>query len=247
MLQPKKFLYIVNFVLLFVLLGMSILNQAVLAQSKEMLGMRAGGLFNQLTNLKLGGGGGGDVKLTGDLAQDAVVLAISRGAPKIYGPELNVSFDSVQASMNIMKQFDPTYGNKKIILAGDDLKRYVDVGLRIACEYCCGAKALVSKDGEAACGCAHSQAMRGLAAYLIKNHSQEYSNDQILRELARWKGSYFPKQMIKKVGEQMQNGQFTPDVASLLLDLELPKYSASSKSAPLPSDIKDLPGMVGGC
>ena len=245
MLQPKKYLYIVNFVLLFVLLVMPILNQAVLAQSKEMMGMRAGGLFNQLTNLKLGGGG--DAKLTGDLAQDAVVLAIAKGEPKIYGTELSVSFDRVQNSMDIMKQFDPTYGNKKIVLAGEELKRYVDVGLRIACEYCCGAKALVSKDGEAACGCAHSQAMRGLAAYLIKNHSQEYSNDQILRELARWKGSYFPKQMIKKVGEQMQNGQFTPDVASLLLDLKLPKYSASSQSAPLPSDIKDLPGMVGGC
>lgn len=244
MLQPRKILYITNFVLLFVLLASALFSWATLAQSKEMMGMRRSNLLSRLTAL---GAGNGEIKLTGELARDAVVLAISRGAPKIYGPELNVSFDGVQASMDIMKQFDPTYGNKKIILAGDALKRYIDVGLRIACEYCCGAKALIDKNGEAACGCAHSQAMRGLAAYLIKNHAQEYSNDQILRELARWKGSYFPKQMIKKVGEQMQSGQFTPDVASLLLDINLPKYSASSKEAPLPSDIKDLPGMVGGC
>lgn len=244
MLQPKKFLYIVNFVLLFILLSMSILNQAVLAQNKEMMGMHAGNFLNRLTSIRLGGG---DAKLTGDLAQDAASLAISRGIPQVYGQELIVSFDDVQKSMDIMKQFDPTYGNKKIVLAGEDLKRYIDIGMRIACEYCCGAKALVSKDGEAACGCAHSQAMRGLAAYLIQNHAKEYSNDQILRELARWKGRYFPKQMTKKVGEQMQSGQFTTDVASLLLDLKLPKYSTASQDVPLPSDIKDAPGMVGGC
>lgn len=243
MLQPKRFLYITNFVLLFVLLATTVLSQAVMAQSKKAMGMQTAGFLSRLSDVGWGGGAG----LTGELAQDAVTLAISRGEPKIYGTELGVSFDRVQNSMDIMKQFDPTYGNKKIVLAGEELQRYIDIGLRISCEYCCGAKALVGKNGEAACGCAHSQAMRGLAAHLIKNHGQEYSDDQILRELARWKGSYFPKQMIKKAGEQLQSGQFTTDIAALVLDIKLPKYSASSKSAPLPSDIKDLPGMVGGC
>ncbi|MEK7508827.1 MAG: hypothetical protein AAB568_03160, partial [Patescibacteria group bacterium] len=94
MLQPKKYLYIVNFVLLFVLLVMPILNQAVLAQSKEMMGMHHSGFLNRLTNIRLGGGG--DAKLTGDLAQDAASLAISRGVPQVYGQELGVSFDDVQ-------------------------------------------------------------------------------------------------------------------------------------------------------
>ena len=53
--------------------------------------------------------------------------------------------------------------------------------------------------------------------------------------------------MIKKVSDQITSGNYTPDVASLLLDLKLPKYSGASKEAPLPSEIKDAPGMVGGC
>lgn len=233
--------FIVNLALLAILIVSLITNQILIAQINRSLGLN-GFMEQALAKIKLNGG-----KLSGDLAKDAAALAIAQGAPEKYGAVLGVSFEQVQASMNIMKEFDPTYGKSKIILTGDDLKRYIDIGLKIACEYCCGAKNLVSPNGEAACGCAHSQAMRGLAAYLIKNNGAEYTNDQILRELARWKGRYFPKQMMKKVGEQLQSGQYTADVAALLLDMKLPKYSGQSGAIPLPSDIKDAPGMVGGC
>ena len=149
--------------------------------------------------------------------------------------------------MNIIKQFDLGYGNNKPALSAEEKKRYTDINLRISCEFCCGAKAIVFENGEASCGCAHSQAMRGLTAYLIKNHGAEYTDNQILRELAIWKGRYFPKQMIQKMSDQIQSGQYTPDIASLLLDVKLPKYGANSQSAPVPSDIKNLPSMVGGC
>ncbi|MBI4427292.1 MAG: hypothetical protein HY569_02320 [Candidatus Magasanikbacteria bacterium] len=244
--NPK--LKVVNFALLGVVAVSMIANGWIMGETKDKLGLNSKGLFDRLSPLSFfSGAGGGAIKLSGNLGEDAVKLAIASGVPGIYGQELNVSFDQVVPSMTAMKAYDPTYGNKKIVLQGADLKRYVDIGSRIACEYCCGAKSLVFPNGEAACGCAHSQAMRGLAAYLIQNHGAEYTDDQILRELARWKGRYFPKQMTKKMTEQLQNGQYTPDMAALLLELEVPKYSGQSGDAPLPSSIKDAPGMVGGC
>ena len=54
------------------------------------------------------------------------------------------------------------------------------------------------KAGDAACGCAHSFAMRGLAKYLISEHDEEFTNEEILTELAKWKTLYFPSQMMTK-------------------------------------------------
>ena len=212
------------------------------------MGVKKSGLAQVISRtLKAGGDNSrnGQTQLSGDLMNDPIQLVISQGQPDVYGQELNISFDDVQQSLNVLRQFDPTYGKNKITLAGADLKRYISIGQKIACEYCCSAKTLVRPDGQAACGCAHSQAMRGLSAYLIQNHGDKYSDDEILRELARWKGMYFPKQMIKKLAGQLQGADFTPDTASLVLDRDLPDYGGGS--APLPSEIKNLPGMVGGC
>ena len=244
--QPARAsLAVVNLVLLIVLLFSFGINQIILGKIYKNLGLSN----NPISKIAgaLGSGGGSGVALSGDISQDAIKLAMAQGTPEIYGAELAVSFDQVEPAMNVMKQFDPTYGSQKIVLAGQDLQRYINIGLKIACEYCCGATSLIREDGQAACGCAHSQAMRGLLAYLIKNHNSEYTDDEMLRELARWKGLYFPKQMIQKITSQLQGANFTPDVASLLLGMKLPDYGKGSQSAPLPSDIKGLPNMVGGC
>lgn len=174
-----------------------------------------------------------------------VGLTIASGAPDIYGSELRVSYDDVQASMNIMGQYDPDYGTTKLTLTPELQQRYIAIGTRISCEYCCGAKSIVFPNGKAACGCAHSQAMRGLIAYLLNKHATEFSDDRILQELARWKARFFPKQMIAKVANQRASGQYTPDVAALLLNQ--PAGSSKSVTAPLPSSLQNLPNMVGGC
>ena len=155
---------------------------------------------------------------------------ISTGVPDVYGQELNISFDQVQDAINKVALLDPTYGpaGEKITLTGDDLKRYIKIGFQIACEYCCGATTLVFEDGEAACGCEHSQMMRGLAAYLIKNHP-EISDEKILEELNLWKRTYFPKQMLSaKLQELEKAGE--PGIKEILE--EFPEF---------------LPEMVGGC
>ncbi|OGY47349.1 MAG: hypothetical protein A3J65_00350 [Candidatus Buchananbacteria bacterium RIFCSPHIGHO2_02_FULL_45_11b] len=243
--KSKKTLAVINFVLLITLVFSLAINQIVIAKIYDALGIKKG-IFKKIA-ASIIKPGSFSAALTGDVAQDAIKLAISQGIPEIYGEELGVSFDQVEPAMNIMKQFDPTYGKQKLVLTGDGLKRYIDVGLKISCEYCCGAKAIIGADGSGACGCAHSQAMRGLMAYLIQNHGSEYTNDEILRELARWKGMYFPKQMIQKLASQLQGADFTPDTAALVLGLNLPDYGQGSKTAPLPADLKSLPNMVGGC
>lgn len=156
---------------------------------------------------------------------------IPSGTPDVYGSELKISFDEVQDAINKVRVFGPTYGEegKKIILTGADLERYKKIGESIACEYCCGVKTLTKEDGTAACGCAHSIMMRGLAAYLIKNHPDEFTDEQILEELEKWKITYFPKQVLSaKLVEMEKAGQ--PGIKEILE--EFPDF---------------LPQMVGGC
>jgi hypothetical protein len=159
---------------------------------------------------------------------------IPSGVPDTYGRELGISFDKVQDAINKVRVFGPTYGQgkKKITLADlteSELKRYKKIGSSIACEYCCGAKTLTLEDGTAACGCAHSIMMRGLAAYLVKNHSQEFSDEQILEELTKWKRAYFPKQTLSaELARLAKEGE--PGIEQILK--EFPDF---------------LPQMVGGC
>lgn len=155
--------------------------------------------------------------------------AIPSGIPDTYGAVLNVSFDQVQASINVMRSFDPTYGKDKIVLEGADLERYIRVGSATACQYCCEARTLVKPDGVAACGCAHSQAMRGLAAYLITNYPDGYTDEELVEELNRWRVVFFPKQtLIEALSARRDAGE--PGIEEILQ--EFPDF---------------MPQMVGDC
>ena len=205
--------------------------------------------FNQYQLAGASGPAGitGNVALSGDTAGDAVTVVIPRGIPGIYGDELGVSFENPVESLDILASMDPTYGRKKIQLeTEEEITRYIAVGSLIACEYCCGASSLVFPNGQAACGCAHSQAMRGLSAYLVKYHGDDFTDDYILRELARWKGLFFPKQMMTKYIQENQAGQFSPDIAALMLDFEGARAGGQGGQI-VPANLQDLPDMVGGC
>lgn len=128
------------------------------------------------------------------IREEIKAITIPTGPPDIYGLELEVSFDGDSNKMiSILRAYEDAPLNEI------QMKRYVDIGSKISCEYCCSAKTLVLENGQRACGCAHSYAMRGLAKYLIINHPAEYTDDAILNELAKWKSTYFPKQSIQKV------------------------------------------------
>lgn len=118
---------------------------------------------------------------------------IPRGIPDVYGQELGVKYDDVSptnpglADATIQKL--TAYEDKE--LTGYALNRYVKIGSSISCEYCCGAKAIIFSNGQRACGCAHSYAMRGLAKYLLIEHP-DMSDEAILSELGKWKVLFFP-------------------------------------------------------
>lgn len=161
-----------------------------------------------------------------------------KGIPEIYGSELGISYDDVSAVNP--KKADTTI--KKLALLdttitpeGDDLQRYIDITSQISCEYCCGAPSIITADGKAACGCAHSFAMRGLAKYLIKNHASEYTDDQILEELGKWKTLFFPTQLSQKAQVLLDNG-----IELNYINLASNKYRDIESGA-------SGSGMVGGC
>ena len=126
---------------------------------------------------------------------------IPKGVPAIYGKELGVGYDDVSPSNQ--QKADSTIRklgtlDQQITLGGKDMERYIGIASQISCEYCCGVEAIIFSNGEPACSCQHSFAMRGLAKYLIKYHGSEYSNEEVLEELGKWKTLFFPAPIGKK-------------------------------------------------
>ena len=165
---------------------------------------------------------------------------IPKGVPPIYGSEIGVSFDGVSASNPALA--DATIAklsayDRSMTLTGDKLKRYIAITSQISCEYCCGAESIIFPDGRAACGCAHSYAMRGLAKYLVDKHGGEYTNDQILEELGKWKTLFFPGKLIAKAGVLKEQG-----IEFNYINLASNKYRDIEKGVQ-----PGAGGMVGGC
>ena len=164
---------------------------------------------------------------------------IPTGVPEIYGSELKISYDDVSAAtpqkadatIGIMSKYD-----KSLTLSGDDLQRYIDITTQISCEYCCGAASITFKDGKPACGCAHSYAMRGLAKYLITEHGNEYTDDEILAELGKWKVLFFPG-----IHETKAAALKSQDIEINYINLASNKYRGIEKGT------SSSGGMVGGC
>jgi len=175
---------------------------------------------------------------TGDAVQDAIKALIPQGTPA-YGNELSVSFDDPVNSLNRLANLD--YQTKTNSLTAEELQRFVNIGTRISCEFCCTAPAVIDSKGRDLCGCAHAASFRGLAKYLIKNHPNDYNDEEILLELTKWKSLYYPKNMVQKAAALIQNKM--PLTADALNDMALLNKLSSGDS----SSIGQLPEMVGGC
>lgn len=211
--------------------GLVIISLALVVYNSYMIY----GLNSVSGEISKGGGGG---VLTGG----AVSSIIPQGSPKIYGPELGVSFDSVSAyDPAAADQTIATLGNldRTITLSAAQNERYVgilfDMQGGISCEYCCGAKSVIFESGEAACGCAHSFAMRGLTKYLITEHGDEYSDAEIFEEVAKWKVLFFPTQMSQKADIMKEQG-----IETSYANVGGNTYRGIEKGA-------SGGGMVGGC
>ena len=167
------------------------------------------------------------------------------GVPPVYGKEMGITYDDTVAALAKLEKLDD--GIPYSSLNEKAKGRYMKIGFAIACEYCCGAKSLIFPNGERACGCQHSYAMRGVAKYILKNHPDEFTDDQIIEELGKWKTTYFPKQQIAKAAEFLKAG-----MPLNIIDLTGNKYrgfkaSTASTSGSAASGASNLPSMVGSC
>jgi hypothetical protein len=137
-------------------------------------------------------------------AQAAAAKLLPKGVPPLYGEELGISFDNAAAAISVLAPYEQDTRADK--LTGELLDRYIKIGSSIACEFCCGAKTMVFADGSKACGCAHSAAMRGVAAYLLDNYGDQLSDEEILAEVAKWKAVFFPGSTVQKYLSQQGAG-----------------------------------------
>ncbi len=185
------------------------------------------------------GGIGGAV--TGVAAVSASEIMPS-GMPEVYGKELGVSYDDILASNTRLADTAITklakYEGKE--LTDGQMSRYIKIAGSISCEYCCGSEAIIFSNGERACGCAHSYAMRGLAKYLIVNHS-DMSDYEILSELGKWKVLFFPGIHEKKAEVLKANGIDYTNYVNLASNLYRGAENQASASSSEGSQ------MVGGC
>ena len=165
---------------------------------------------------------------------------IPYGTPDIYGKELGIKYDDVSPNdpqkadqtIAILKNLDLT-----LSLEGENLQRYIQTLTQISCEYCCGAKSIIFDNGQAACGCAHSYAMRGLAKYLLNYHGNEFTDDEILSELGKWKVLFFPG-IHETKAEVLKSQGIKVDYINLTSN----KYRGIEQGQASGSS-----GMVGGC
>ncbi len=175
---------------------------------------------------------------------DPNVDIIPRGVPAIYGAELGISFDDISAdNPSLADSTIETLGalDNSITLTGKDLERYIDILYNkeggMGCEYCCGAKSVIFNNGQPACGCAHSFAMRGLTKYLITKHGSEYTDDEILEEAGKLKVLFFPGILEQKAQVMKSKG-----IELNYVNLASNKYRGIEKGASSSGG-----SMVGGC
>ena len=191
--------------------------------------------------------GAGNSNISGKVATGIGTVSaldvLPKGTPDIYGSELGVSYNDVSASNPQLADATMVkltqYEDMKLNSA--QMERYVKIGSSIACEYCCGVETLVFSNGERACGCAHSYAMRGLAKYLLTKHP-EMTDLEILNELGKWKVLFFPGIHEKKAEVLKANGIDYTNYVNLASNL----YRGAENQAPS-STASSGGGMVGGC
>jgi len=85
--------------------------------------------------------------------------------------------------------------------------------------------------------------MRGLAKYLVAKHGSEYSDEQILEQLGKWKTLYFPKQILSKAVSFASAGM---EANINTIDLTSNKYR-NFKPSTSSTQVAGAPDMVGGC
>ncbi|MCH8329239.1 MAG: hypothetical protein IIB81_02505 [Nanoarchaeota archaeon] len=154
--------------------------------------------------------------------QDAISIMIPTGTPEYSEALGGITFDDPVTSMEYLAKWYNTIKQEVQQNDPQTWQRYLNLAAAprgISCEFCCGIGAQgITKDGNLRCGCKHNPAAQAIALGLMKN--TDYSDAEVLKEVMKWKTMFFPRNMV-----------------GLAMDV----------AGTDPSQLKDLPGMVGGC
>lgn len=154
--------------------------------------------------------------------QEVTNAVLPSGTPEYSGVMGGISFDDPINSLNYLSRWYDIIKNDVKQNNPKVWQRYLNLAAAprgISCEFCCGVGPQgIDENGESRCGCQHNPALQAVTLGLMKN--TDYSDAEILREVMRWKTLFFPKDMVA-------------------LGVQVAGQDASQ--------LKSLPGMVGGC
>lgn len=196
-------------------------------------------------------------KSTGNPTQDAIATVVPTGTPfyVLEGPGSEkiqgVSFDDPITSQKVWASLlgSKRFGTANAVqLTPEEEQRWEKIVSVFTCDYCCGGPNSVTKINR--CGCAHSYGWQGMAKFFIKYYP-EYSDEQMMGEMTKWKGLWYPKGMIQDY--LVYTGQQSADTlthgGSIGIKQQFlqqaPSTQQQTKATATPLD--ELPSMVGGC
>ena len=196
-------------------------------------------------------------KSTGDSTQDAISAVVPTGTPSyaLEGPGAEkikgASFDDPITSQKVWASLlgSKRFGSANAIqLTQEEEKRWNKLTSVFTCDFCCGGPNSVTTINR--CGCAHSYAWQGMAKFFIKYYPQ-YTNEQIMGEMTKWKGLWYPQGMIQDylVYTGQQDASTLTHGGSIGIKQQFlqqaPNNQKQTNAQATPID--QLPSMVGGC
>ncbi|MBI2652667.1 hypothetical protein HYX00_04340 [Candidatus Woesearchaeota archaeon] len=196
-------------------------------------------------------------KSTGNPTQDAIATVVPTGTPsyvlegsgseKIKGATFDdpLTSQKVWASLLGSRRFGTT---NAIQLTPEEEQRWQRLTSVFTCDYCCGGPNSVTTINR--CGCAHSYAWQGMAKFFIRYYP-DYTDEQILGEMTKWKGLWYPQGMIQDylvyTGQQpatiLTHGGSVGIRQQFLQQAPNAQHQTQASATPL----DQLPSMVGGC
>ncbi|MBI2656777.1 hypothetical protein HYX03_03490 [Candidatus Woesearchaeota archaeon] len=196
-------------------------------------------------------------KTTGNPTQDAIAAVVPTGTPfyVLEGPGIEkirgASFDDPLTSQKVWASLlgSRRFGTANAIqLTPEEEQRWQRLTSVFTCDYCCGGPNSVTTINR--CGCAHSYAWQGMAKFFIKYYP-DYTDEQILGEMTKWKGLWYPQGMIQDylvyTGQQpatiLTHGGSIGIRQQFLQQAPSTQQQTHATATPL----DDLPSMVGGC
>ncbi len=196
-------------------------------------------------------------KSTGNPTQDAIASVVPTGTPfyVLEGPAVEkikgVTFDDPITSQKVWASLlgSRRFGTANAIqLTPEEEQRWNKLTGVFTCDFCCGGPNSVTTINR--CGCAHSYAWQGMAKFFIRYYPN-YSDEQILGEMTKWKGLWYPQGMIQDylvyTGQQpatiLTHGGSVGIRQQFLQQAPTTQHQTQTSATPL----DQLPSMVGGC